>query len=535
MSKKGNSFTLWLTLVFTVIWTIVIALDYGNKHPNYYYSFNYFRYAGLYFFIFIIANGTYLLKINSYLESKFLRLRGLHIIGLLLIILCLILLFSKSFGETETSFSDLVKFWSFAVFNVFILSLFVMILRSMGQLIRFRLFNKVLQPSFTIEVAIGLMTFTTLLFFTAALGLLSVTTVLLFVFLIAVSNVTFLVRDLKSKLLDTIPISKINLMGWASFIFILFFLGVNFLSIHVPFPAGFDSRNVYVNISKIIAQNGSLVEGFQPYNWSLLMSVGFIMFDYVELALGLSFAAIVLSAIGVYEFSYKVLKLDSNKTLFAIGLFVVTPAIVNQMFVEIKVDFGMLFIQLASLIVFFKWTSLDKKDSTDHYKLLILLGLMCGFGMGVKLINMFLVFVLLALIWWDEKHKYSLAGVLLISLAILIFAGIDDLSGLQVYHKSINITSLVCGLLGLGIVVFGFIRDKESSLRKVFYSLIMGGSLLIMFSPWVGKNYMETKSLSPKKLILGKGVGPDIGNFNTINKNYKSKMKENKKKNLKDK
>jgi len=528
MSKQGKGVTLWITIAFAVIWAVLIGLDYGNKHPRYYFSFQYFRFAGLFFSIFIIAGGTYLLKINNYLSSQFLKPRGIHVVGLLLLIFSLVIFFNRNFGETESSFSDLISFWSFAVFNLFVLTLFVIILRSMGQLIKHRLLRRLLLPSFTIETAIGIVTFTTLLFFTAAFGWLSVTTVLLFLFLIAVANITFLVNHIKGFLFTPISLDKTNLMGWASFVFILFFLAVNFLSIHIPFPGGFDSRNVYVNISKLIAQNGSLVEGFQPYNWSLLMSVGFIMFDYVELALGLSFSAIVLSAIGVYEFSTKVLKIDSNKTLFAIGLFIVTPALVNQMFVEIKVDFGMLFIQLASLLVFFRWSSVVNDKTSGHYKLLILLGLLCGFGMGVKLINMFLVFVLLALIWWEEEHKYGLIGVLLISVSILIFAGIDELSGLQVYHKSIRLTSLGCGVIGVGLLIFGFIRDSHSSIHKVTCSAIMGFSLLIMFSPWVGKNYMESRSFSPKKLILGKSPGPDVGNFFIINKKYKDSKKQKK-------
>jgi len=528
MSKQGKGVTLWITIAFAVIWAVLIGLDYGNKHPRYYFSFQYFRYAGLYFSMFIIAGGTYLLKINNYLSSQYLKPRGIHVAGLLLLIFSLIIFFNRNFGETESSFSDLITFWSFAVFNLIVLTLFVIILRSVGQLIRSRFLSRLLLPSFTVETAIGVVTFTSLLFFTAAFGLLSVTTVLLFLFLITVANITFLVNYLKELLFTPISLDKTNLMGWASFIFILFFLSVNFLSIHIPFPGGFDSRNVYVNISKLIAQNGSLVEGFKPYNWSLLMSVGFIMFDYVELALGLSFAAIVLASIGVYEFGSNVLKIDSNKTLFAIGLFIVTPAVVNQMFVEIKVDFGMLFIQLASLLVFFRWSSVVNDKTSGHYKLLVLLGLLCGFGMGIKLINMFLVFVLLAMIWWEEEHRYSLLGILLISLAILIFAGIDELSGLQVYHKSIRMTSLACGIIGLGLLVYGFVRDSDSSLHKMTCSVIMIFSLIIMYSPWIGKNYIETKSLSPKKLILGKSAGPDIGSFFIINKNYKDSQKEKK-------
>ena len=526
MNNNQKGFLTWFTMGFAVIWAVLIGLDYGNKHPGYYFSFSYFRYTVLYLVISMIGIGSYFLKPKLTSNIKWLQLRGIHLFGFICILFFIIIFANRNYGETPSTFSHLFSFWSRSIFNLSMLLIFFSIMRSLGQLIGARLLSEYRFQSFIIDTAIGTMIFTLLLFFVGAANLLSVTTVLLLLFISVIANVTFFVSSVKGYLLAPINIDRVNFMGWASFIFVLFFLSLNYLSTNIPYPAGFDSRNVYVNISKLIASSGGLAEGFQPYNWSLLMSVGFIMFDYVELALGLSFSAIVLSVIGVKELSTKVLKIDINKTLFITALFVVTPALVNQMFIEIKADFGMLFVQLASLLVFFKWISEKDTQAGDHYKLLVLLGMLCGYGMGIKLINMFLVFVLIALIWWNENNKYSLAGILLISVAILIFAGIDDLSGLQAYHKSINLTSMFCGVSGIGLIVFGFIKHKVSSIKNITYSMIMGVSILVAFSPWIGKNFIESKSLNPKTLILGKGSGPDIGNFNTINRNYRNSKKK---------
>ncbi len=524
--NNNRGFLFWLTLVFGCIWAVLIGLDYGNKHPGYYFSFAYFRYTGLYATILAFIAGTYLIKSNNLLQNKVLRPRGIHVLSVMSFFLFLIILFNKNYGETSTTMSHVFKFWGTALFNMFILILFFFIQRSFGHFIRKKTIKSVLKDSFTVDAAIGVTIFTTLLFFTGALGLLSVTTVLLFIFLIAVINITFLIQCIRDALFKPLDLSPINFMGWASLLFILFFLGVNFLSIHVPFPSGFDSRNVYVNISQLVAESGSLVEGFQPYNWSLLMSVGFLMFDYVEMALGLSFSAIVLAAIGVYEFSNRILGVDKNKSLFVIALFVVTPALVNQMFVEIKVDFGMLFIQIASLIVFFQWLFRTEATEKNQYSLLILVGILCGYGMGIKLINMFLVFVFIALIWWNDKLRISLLGILLLSVGVLIFAGIDDLSGLQAYHKSISQTSLVCGILGIGLLIFGFIKDKPSSIRSLTHSTVLGVALIVMLTPWIGKNYMESKSLNPKTLLMGKFFGPENISFFKIKANYEKKKKK---------
>ncbi len=526
MSNNNRGFLFWLTLIFSCIWAVLIGLDYGNKHPGYYFSFAYFRYFGLYATILIFIGGSYFLKTNKILNNRLLKPRGIQLLIVLCTFLLLVIFFNKNYGETETSIFQVLKFWSTSLFNLVVLFLFFFVQRSFGHFIRNKTFNKILDESFTVDAAIGIGLFTLLLFFTGAFGLLSVTTVMLFLFLTAVINVTFLIQSIKEALFNPLELSNVNLMGWASFLFVLFFMSVNFLSIHVPFPSGFDSRNVYVNISQLISESGSLVEGYQPYNWSLLMSVGFIMFDYVELALGLSLSAIVLAAIGVYEFSSRTLRVDKNQSLFVIALFLVTPALVNQMFVEIKVDFGMLFIQIASIIVFFQWLSKSKTDGKTHYKLLVLIGMLCGFGMGIKLINMFLVFVLLGLIWWRDEQRISLVGILLISVGILIFAGIDDLSGLKVYHKSIAITSIGCGVIGIGMLLYDFIKDKSASIRSLLYSSVLGLSLLVTFSPWIGKNFLESKSLNPKTLLLGKKSGPENTSFFKIKSNYEKKKKK---------
>ena len=98
----------------------------------------------------------------------------------------------------------------------------------------------------------------------------------------------------------------------------------------------------------------------------------------------------------------------------------------------------------------------------------------------------------------------------------------DDLSGLQAYQKCINLTSMLSGVSGIGLIIFEFIKRKVSTIENIIYSIIIGISILVVFSPCVSKNRIESKSLNPKNLILGTGSGPDIGNCNTINRNYRN-------------
>jgi len=100
----------------------------------------------------------------------------------------------------------------------------------------------------------------------------------------------------------------------------------------------------------------------------------------------------------------------------------------------------------------------------------------------------------------------------------------EGLSGLQAYHKSINLTSMICGVLGVGLIVFGFMIYKVSTIENITYSIIMGISILVVLTPWLSKSTIESKSLNPKTLISGTGSCLDIVNSNTINRNYRNSM-----------
>jgi hypothetical protein len=527
MNKSPKGLLTWFTIAFFVIWATLIGIEYGNKHPGYYFAFTYFRYIGLYLLVALFIGLSYFTFFKLKKKSSNILIRGYHILLTFLLYFGLIIFSNRNYGQTPSSASDLFSFFGSSVFNMMLLILFFLIMRSLGQLLRVRALNNTLNNSFTVDTSMGLMVFVSVMFVVGALNLLSVTTVMLLIFISVIVNVTYFVQNIKTLLIEPISTKGISLIGWSSVLFLMFFLCVNFLSIDIPYPSGFDSRNVYVNISKLIAGSGGLVEGYQPYNWSLLMSIGFIMFDYAELALGLSFSAIVLSLIGAKEIMRRILKLDLNQTFFVLLLFAVTPSLVNQMFTEIKGDFGMLLIQIASILVFFQWYTKVKSDNTStQYKLIILLGLLCGFGMGIKLINMFLVFIMLSLIWWENENIYGLASILLISVSVLIFAGIDELSGLQVYHKSIGTTVIVSVIVGLSLLIYSFIKQRQKTIRKLMYSSCFGVALLFMFSPWIVKNFSESDSLSMKTLILGNAPGPGVGNFQLIRRNYEKSKKK---------
>ncbi|MBT8233421.1 MAG: hypothetical protein KJN84_12380 [Bacteroidia bacterium] len=521
-----------ISVIFAAIWIIAVGLDYFNKHPNYYVSFQYFKYPKLALFVV----STILILIWHYHYDKRtswkIPVSGLTI-GILGFIFSASIAFAhKDYSFTDTSmtqvFSHLGWTWSIIAF----LWAIFMILHSFGQYLFRMVLKKHLEENMLLNIAFGIMAFVFVLFTVGVFKALSPNAVLFILFVFALPNLFDLVKSFKSVLFKPIDISTFNPIGIFAFAFIVFFLILNFQSSIGPFPTGFDSRNFYINISKLISDNGSLVTGFQPYNWSIFMAAGFLLFDTVELSLAISFIPVVLVLMASYQLGNKLLKIDGNKLMLVLAVFIVTPAITNQMTVELKADFGMLFFQV--LILYYAIQFFVKVENLTYghgvktnvkllMPLIVLIGVLSGFALGIKMINMFLVFALLILLWWDSKNKVAVLGILCFSLTLFLLTGIDDLSGLSKYHLGSDVIKYGLLLVALVALIYSFIKFyQRTTLRLVvttIYLFITG----LMIVPWMIKNYSETKSLDPNSLMMGKEPGPNKTLNQMIRKYERSK------------
>ena len=151
---------------------------------------------------------------------------------------------------------------------------------------------------------------------------------------------------------------------------------------------------------------------------------------------------------------------------------------------------------------------------------LMLIGLLCGFGLGIKMINMFLLFSILAMLWWQRDNRMSIICILFFTIALFLFAGIDEMSGLRKYHLNVNL--LKWGSVALFIVTLSYnlLKHRSETIKKIAYSAAFLCFTGLSFSPWVVKNITETKSLNPKTIMIGGSTGPAL-NINSMTKNYK--------------
>ena len=210
---------------------------------------------------------------------------------------------------------------------------------------------------------------------------------------------------------------------------LLIFISLNFLSNVRPFPFGFDALATYLNLPNLISEQHGIIESYSPYYWSLFVSLGHIIFDKTEIVIALSIGGGILSLFVIFEICRK--WLDLNFSLLTVLIFYSLPFVNYQSFRDIKTDLGLLFFLLVTVLVLIKWLSLiddnafqkkvetsikNKKKRlkskqrktevllednnkekikqgwlgsffTEDTQLVIILGILSGFSIGIKLIG----------------------------------------------------------------------------------------------------------------------------------------------------
>lgn len=538
------------SVAFSLIFAIVIFTDYWQNNPKYSTALSYFRYVDLLGVLLIVGIGlTFgLLKFREK-NKKINFVNGLTIFGgLLFIDIISITLFYGKINSTLTSvglFTHLGQF-ILVVFCVFIIYL---ICRILGEMLTFIFPLKISQEDLPIiQTAIGIMAITFLLFVLGVFHLLKlfviVPILLAFIFLFRKSAR----RIVKTTLIQPIKISnKLNFIGIFSFLFLSVFLVIDFAQILRPFPVGVDAINLYVNLPSLIYDHGTLISGNQPYNWSLFMSLGLLAFGRIDVVLSLSFLGGFLSLIALYRLSRRWLNI--NYSALVLLLFFSVPMINFLSYMDMKVDLGLLYFLLCTLIIFANWIfkseELNSSNSaTDHPKrkkskekipnypsflistkdffanripsvfienrLIVLMGLLAGFSLGIKLTALFFFLSLLTGIWYAKGGKFAFFGAFFFTIGMMFLLRLDEQPQLRQFHQNVSILQWLLIGLGIGLIFYLSLKQKELVLKLIRITTIFSFCFVLPMLPWFGKNILETKSFSVNDLLNGKKDTPSL-------------------------
>ena len=512
-------------LCFSVIWILAIFSDYWNKHLLHKLGIEHYSHWTYALILVILTAGTgYILTSNN--RSRIFNILRSRLMMLPYFLIMLVTLYCVNTKYTGTSIdisSIGTVLWK-GLYSAFLLILIWFSPYSLGNLIRRKVeVNYAVEDSFTVDMVIGLACYSLLLFVLSFTKLLYLPSILILMIGCIGINYQHMWEFLRSRILSP-PTTNVSWLSWILISIILVIFSLNYFSDMVPFPNGFDSRNYYMNVTKLIATSHGMVSGFQAYPWQLFMAQGHTLTGGGGMLPQLiSMSSIIFILIGAYELCTKYLNITKPHTYLALALFIITPAVQNHLFIEIKVDLGLVLTQVALLILVMDHLHKYKSYETlPSIKDIVLLGFITGYGVSIKTLNFYLIFALLVALWSLVFRFKGFVATFFLSIGAILLAKFDSVTGMNQYHQSIELVKYGTLVIGLGGLVWIAVSQLPTLIKAVKTSMIYIGVMLLTFSPWLVKNMVDTNSMNPSTLIKGEDPGPDI-NMQLIRKNYPPK------------
>jgi len=537
--KVSNLFS----IAFILLWSFVVLVQYWNNNPKYGQAFELFQYGNLFLFLIALGSGI------SFLVYKFPEKLKNRINGLVVFVgLCLIDLVGFQFYySTDITVNKATASYG-AHFGWFLglagsLFFFYLVIRVLGNIF-FRVFPTKMPPNDmpVIEAAMGTVFLSMLLFGLGLIGGIQVFILLPVFLLVLLLHWKIVWNILKSTFWQPLMKTKdLSAIGVFSFLFLGCFIVFNFIQLMRPSPVGTDSLNLYVNLPNLIAQSGSLIDGHQPYNWSLIMALGIAIFGRVEVTLGLSFLGAFLALIAFFRLCRK--RMSINYSALCLLLFFSLPMINFLTYMDMKIDMALAFISMTVLLVFYNWVDrfskkkpankkakkAKKKEIAPKYlqmahqyfkvklptlfldnRLLILMGILTGFAFGIKLTTLFFFFALMVAIWFAKGGYIAMWSAFFLSFATTFLLKLDAQPLLRNLHKNVNVLQWVLLIIGISIAIYFLYKNKEKGLHLIKISALISVFFVLPILPWMTKNIVETGKITVHSLMNGKKAKPTL-------------------------
>lgn len=491
-----NAVSNTLFILFSSLWIIFVLLDYLNKHPNHILSFEYYRFGNYTLALGALLAGTTALYYFVDKSRKFLA-SGIFILLLFMLNILMLCISNSKFIPTNADSSNYIFAVGRSIGFLLMTVLIFVGMHALGSIVFRYLVKEKRMHTPLLKIVIGCSICITYMILLGALGLLS--PFILWPLLLIPIGVNYkdtfqFVKDLFLK--PFFEPDRKNTIAYVLFFVLIAFMTINIFSAQSPFPFGFDSRNFYVNISKLVGESGALARGFPPYAWSLFMSLGYLLINSPEVTHSLSYSACILAILYVYRLCRTYFNFSAFEALLIMVIFVVTPAVFNQLYAELKIDFGLLFFQLAVLDLIFMYIKRREKVNAkelstvkDIWKwekgtaMIVMIGLVSGYAISIKFTHLFFLFAVIIGFWTYFSGIRGFLCSFFLCFGFVLVLRLDDISGLRYYHLGASTFSYILLLVGLVLMFLIFQKDKSGLFRSLRVSSIIAVLSIIGIFP----------------------------------------------------
>ena len=317
---------------------------------------------------------------------------------------------------------------------------------------------------------------------------------------------------LKSAFLGSLTLKKVNFYQVLPIFVLLLFLSASWIDAIKLVPVGYDGLNLYGNLARNIGASGNFPSGIQPYNWSIIMSLGWTLFGSSTLGYLLSYLPGWLALATTYRLAR--IWLPVTKSWMVTALMAIVPMFVFHMGSTEKIDLGFLFIQLAILLLILEsWKNSNdkadfitffKKEIKTEYFILAAAGWLAGYAFGIKLTAFLFIFSLLTLLIYKKGNHITFMCGAFMGIGVLYFLNIQTLANAPNGSLPVKLLSLA---FMIGALFVYFLFHKKNGVQNAFRIARPIGVFLMFtflsFSPWLIRNAITADSFSVESLISG--------------------------------
>lgn len=507
----------WGVRAYVMAWIAVVAAEYLHRNPHYVRSIVDSELLMLLLPLLLVAlvgawvcarAGTGLRGLVSPgLTMTMARVRGL---ALYLIVLASAIGVFAVFGERQGAFREglLPAVLHFAGFSLVVhAAVFLIVVAAFvaGDRV-LRLLSMPLggMSRTLVAIALGFSVIGLMLFVLGAAHWVSRWTVGATLALILIPGARGALRFLRSALITPLPAATLNIWSALAVFVLLVFIGLNLTSALIPFPLGFDALRLYANNAHLISEYGSLTQGGQAYNWSLIASMGYTLFDSTPVALTLFVMPGILAVAAIWRLTRLVL--SPGLAITAAALAYTIPVVTWQSSGDQKVDLALLYVVVTVVLVVA--AHLRKVRALRPRQMVILCvvaGWLLGFAFGIKYTAAFALIGVFALLAWHHMGKWAWWAAVMLGFAAM-FLGHDVRFGAVLSESASRQLMLITGAVGAGLLIWAGMRSRGGRMMLLKHGGVLAGAAFLAFSPWMIKHFIENNRVSLAAALEGKNA-----------------------------
>lgn len=499
----------WLTVLFCAYWLLIVFFDFLASSSSYVYAVRFFKYWDL--LIAAYATGFLISMIfikkksgwNSFNVSGF---RVVYFYPILLAFMTMVMWFY--FYKNDLEFSAFQFLLKTVLIHISVITVFVSAVSSGAFILKTIKLPESFNSNIFLQISVGFAIMCFGIFLLGVMNQFNYYMALIWLLVLIISGWKSLLDSLKINLLKKQDTTSVNSFSIFLIITVIILVSVNLITVTSPFPLGFDSLTLYMNIPKLVSNSGGLIEVLYPYNWSLIVSLGYVIFESNAVALHLGSVSSILLIFLIFKIARNYVSTDW--AIFSAVLFYTLPLIVWPSSIEIKTDLSLFLIMLTVLHIiiefYFRNQNSQVGNSSNNIvdtesKLWLIAGILIGFSLGIKYTSLIAVLGLIVFLFYYYCGKFvALASLLAIIVFIFIF-NLYTFADLSFSKLEIFSLTLVLAVIAL---LFIFLARKNGRIStkkplKLIFILIIGSGIALL--PWGIKNTVESNSLNISELL----------------------------------